>query len=257
VVANDGRLIVVDGCNNRIAVFSPALELTTSLTGPTDKPFSFCEGEVGVGGVEVDGLGSAYIADTGNDRIVAYNASGQLLRQWGTSGTGDGQFLHPIDVVVDRQRGIVYVVDDERGDVQAFNRDGSFIRAFGTEIGDAAGGAGIGPNGGLFVASRGDNRVLLFAPDGSLGGFFGEQGTDAGQFEGPCDVAATASAAFVSDSGNGRVQRFTIEGEFGGVITGAGETRLASPCGVAIARDQLYVTDTDSGTVAIFGVPPR
>ena len=120
-----------------------------------------------MGGVEVDGLGSAYIADTGNDRIVAYNANGQFLREWGTTGTGNGQFLHPIDVVVDRQRGIVYVVDDERGDVQAFNRDGSFIRAFGTEIGEGAGGAGIGPNGGLLVAGRGTNQVFLFRPDGT------------------------------------------------------------------------------------------
>jgi hypothetical protein len=257
VVAGDGRLIVVDGCNNRIAVYSPEFELTTSLAGPTDKPFSFCEGEVGVGGVEVDGLGSAYIADTGNDRIVAYNASGTFLRQWGTSGSGDGQFLHPIDVVVDRLRGIVYVVDDERGDVQAFNRDGSFIRAFGTEIGDDAGGAGIGPNGGLFVAGRGTDKVYLFRPDGTLATSWGEEGTGPGQFDGPCDVAATASAAFVSDSGNGRVQRFTIDGTFGGAWTGAGGTNLTSPCGIAIARDQAYITDPETNTVVIFGLPPR
>ena len=67
----------------------------------------------------------------------------------------------------------------------------------------------------------------------------------------------TASTAFVSDSGNGRVERFDVQGAFGGAWTGADGTELGRPCGIAIARDQVYVADTENSTVVIFGLPAR
>jgi hypothetical protein len=42
--------------------------------------------------VATDGSGNVYLADTFNDRIQKFDASGTFLATWGSSGSGNGQF---------------------------------------------------------------------------------------------------------------------------------------------------------------------
>lgn len=53
-------------------------------------------------------------------------------RNWGSSGTGDGQFYRPKGVATDKM-GNVYVVGGDDGDdrVQMFSADGTFVRSVG------------------------------------------------------------------------------------------------------------------------------
>ena len=48
------------------------------------------------GGVAVSELGApfgnVYVADSGNDRVQEFDTHGTFIRQWGTTGTEDGQF---------------------------------------------------------------------------------------------------------------------------------------------------------------------
>ena len=74
--------------------------------------------------------GSVYISDGyGNHRVVVFNSKGQYLRQWGSAGTGPGQFYptgggHPHCVVLGND-GLVYVCDRQGNRLEVFDRRGT------------------------------------------------------------------------------------------------------------------------------------
>lgn len=43
-------------------------------------------------GVAVDTAGNVYVVDSGNYRIEKFTSNGAFLSQWGSAGTGNGQF---------------------------------------------------------------------------------------------------------------------------------------------------------------------
>jgi hypothetical protein len=71
--------------------------------------------------------GRLFIADGyGNARILEYTPDGKRVRQWGTAGSGPGQFKLPHGITIDRDN-IIYVADRENGRVQKFDLDGKFL----------------------------------------------------------------------------------------------------------------------------------
>jgi DNA-binding beta-propeller fold protein YncE len=71
--------------------------------------------------------GRIYISDGyGNARVLEYNAKGERVRQWGSPGTGPGQFNQPHGIAVDDQ-GIVYVADRNNARVQRFDLNGKYL----------------------------------------------------------------------------------------------------------------------------------
>ena len=74
-----------------------------------------------------------YISDGyGNHRVVVFNSKGQFLRQWGSEGTGPGQFYptgggHPHCVVLGND-GLVYVCDRQGNRLEVFDRRGTLKR---------------------------------------------------------------------------------------------------------------------------------
>jgi DNA-binding beta-propeller fold protein YncE len=71
--------------------------------------------------------GHLFIADGyRNARILEYSADGKKLREWGSAGTGPGQFRLPHSIQIDGND-VVYVADRENGRIQRFTRDGKFL----------------------------------------------------------------------------------------------------------------------------------
>jgi DNA-binding beta-propeller fold protein YncE len=71
--------------------------------------------------------GDFYISDgyAGN-RVVKFSHDGHYLLEWGTRGTGPGQFELPHGVVVDAE-GKVYVSDRETHRIEVFDSNGHFL----------------------------------------------------------------------------------------------------------------------------------
>jgi hypothetical protein len=71
--------------------------------------------------------GHLLIADGyANARILEYTADGKKVREWGTAGTGPGQFRLPHSIQID-DAGVIYVADRENARVQRFDREGRYL----------------------------------------------------------------------------------------------------------------------------------
>ena len=79
-------------------------------------------------------VGSVYIADGyGNHRVVVFDSTGKYLRQFGSAGSGPGQFVaagggHPHCVILGND-GLVYACDRGQHRIHVFDRTGSFRKS--------------------------------------------------------------------------------------------------------------------------------
>ncbi len=71
--------------------------------------------------------GNLFIADGyRNARILEYTPGGKKLREWGSAGSGPGQFVLPHSIQID-ENGVIYVADRENGRIQRFDLQGRFL----------------------------------------------------------------------------------------------------------------------------------
>ncbi|HEX2910365.1 MAG TPA: 6-bladed beta-propeller [Chloroflexia bacterium] len=69
--------------------------------------------------------GELYITDTGNKRIVVYDKNGNFKRQFGTGGSGPGQFDEPDSIVISPD-GKLYVADMRNKRIQVLDKQGNY-----------------------------------------------------------------------------------------------------------------------------------
>lgn len=118
-VDGNGWFYVADKDNHRVQVFDGAGQWQRSFAVSSQgKPAAPID-------VAADRQGRLYVT-TNKHRVLAYDAHGKQLRQWGGEGSNEGEFRYPATVVVDPQ-GVVYVVDTLNARVQAFDGGGKFI----------------------------------------------------------------------------------------------------------------------------------
>ena len=99
-------------------------------------------------------------------------------------------------------------------------------------------------SGSLYVADSGNDRISVFAGDGSF------LRTWTGGMDEPQDLTFGGSGrAFVADSGNDRVDVFTASGGF---LFDFGETELMNPTGLAVDGSTVYVADSGNNRIAVF-----
>jgi hypothetical protein len=144
----DGTVWIGIPFENRFWVFSPKGKYLESWgTGGTGQgEFDFSDHAQDANGFAPIAFapdGSFYVGDTGNNRVEAFDSHRRFVREWGTFGTDDGQFVQIDSIATDGTT--VYVGDGEQYNIQAFDTDGTFLRAFGADGGfscvavDAAG----------------------------------------------------------------------------------------------------------------------
>ncbi|MBV9281622.1 MAG: SMP-30/gluconolactonase/LRE family protein [Chloroflexi bacterium] len=205
-------------------------------------------------GVALDGQGNLYV--TINDRIAKLSPQGKLLAQWGNRGDYPGEFVSPYGVALDSQ-GNVYVADHGNCRIQKLSPSGAALAAIGTKpnrrcsadpgIVGVPDGVALDPQGNIYVADTGNNRVQKFSPDGAPLAQWGRQGSGRGQFSQPEGIALDPQGnIYVSDSGNNRLQELSptgqplrVWGQGGDVFAG-----FHNPAGLAIdAKGHLYEVD--------------
>lgn len=230
-------------------------------------------------GVALDGVGNVYAAEAGASRIQKFTNTGVFLAQWGSIGSGPGEFVFPQAVALDDD-GAVYVADTELHRIQVFTPEGRFAFAFGEEgredgqlvrpqgiAVDVRGGQGV-----IFVADTGTHRIQKFRLEGTSVEFVAKWGSDnsgndntaghgPGELFGPLGLALDSEGLlYVADSRNARVQVFTQDGEYvreWGAFSDVPHPNTVpgtfnAPHDVAIdAEDNVYVTDRSAITVRV------
>ncbi|MDD1748380.1 MAG: immunoglobulin domain-containing protein [Methanothrix sp.] len=180
------------------------------------------------------------------------------IAEWGSFGSGNGQFKHPYGVAVDRA-GNVYVADTENHRIQKFNSSGGFLNArgsLGSGLGqfNYPGGVAVDGAGNVYVADTGNNRIQKFYPSGGID-VWGSQGSGLGQLLFPEGLAVDGcNNVYVADTGNDRIQKFYPSGGidvWGSLGSGLGQ--FDSPMGVAVdGAGNVYVADTDNNRIQKF-----
>jgi len=167
-----GFVYVADNSNLRIQKFTDTGVYVTQWGTPGSGDGQFNRPTC----VAVDAGGNVYVGDTGNggvhnNRVQKFTGTGTYLTQWGTQGSGDGQFGGPVfggpwGVAVDAS-GSVYAVDYGNHRVQKFTGVGGYLTQWGTS------GSGDGQffypysvatdaAGNVYVTEIGNNRVQKF-----------------------------------------------------------------------------------------------
>ena len=169
--------------------------------------------------------GSIYVADGyGNHRIVVFDRDGRYLRQWGSAGSEEGEFVvtgggHPHCVVLGRD-GLVYTCDRGQNRVQVFDKEGNLVRVVpidppgylnATRRADDIELSGDADQQWLFVVDLGSNRVwILERASGDIVGSIGGSSHMAGEFTFPHTIAIDSHGdLYVAETfGGRRIQKF-------------------------------------------------
>jgi len=186
-----------------------------------------------------------------------YGAASQV----GQRGEGVLRFPQAVAVGPD---GTVFVADQGSHVVQAFAPDGRFVR----EVGIAGTGPGgltsvgavaAASDGSVFVAD-GSNRIDRFGPAGQLLGSFGHGGTEPGALRFGAGGGNAAGAGgglavagpfvYVADTGNDRIQRFTLTGEQPRVLVPPGPLNV--PQGLTVRGSRVTVADDRNHRLVVF-----
>lgn len=220
--------------------------------------------------------GQIFVANTVDDRIDVYapTAEGATL----LTSFGAGTLTDPHGVAVDQSDGAVYVADAGNNRIVKYATDGGATPAFtrvnapgftspaqGTVVGqvdrfDAA--LAVGPDGNLWVADPGTNRIGRFNADGSYAGTLIDGGGSPasgatglnGEFTGLRDVAIDATGDVIALDQHGdvlgtspddvsRVERFGADGVWKASITG-----IVNPGAIAAYADGRLAVSTDQNS---------
>ena len=119
-------------------------------------------------GVAVDAsTGNVYVVSWSTDKVTVLSPDlSTMIRSWGSTGSGDGQFQNPWGITV--VNGVVYVTDVQLSRIQAFDLNGNFLGKWG--------GYGAGPYqfanpsgithdaaGNLYVADSANDRIQIYS----------------------------------------------------------------------------------------------
>ena len=260
ISANGKRVFVSDDGNHRIQVFNGAGRFKDTIERRPGRAYALVDAR----GLEVSGK-RLVVADEWDFSLKVYRTTdGKGLDKLFGRGPRLGGVNTPRGLALD-VHGHVFVSDWWNQRIQRWNGDGTQPSAFGFRGTTAEPGSinfawdvAVQPGTGrVFVANRESHEIEVFTEKGRFVTRWGLRGSAPGELEFPQGVAfAPDGTLVVSDSGNGRIQRFTIDAAGNGrrpQVLGApgdGAGLFDTPTGVAVTPDgTVWVADTVNNLV--------
>ena len=212
-----------------------------------------------VSGLALDGLGDLYAVEYDKNRIIEYTVQGAVVRQWGSAGSGPGQWNTPIRVAIDA-KGDVYITDTGNNRIQKFSATGQPLAQWG-KLGDGPGqfdfpeGVTVDAQGNIYVADTRNARIQKLSPTGTPVLQWGRSGDQPGQFNRmPVDLALDRHGDIFVTEANGlnRIHEFSVTGAFLGRWGGSGDSpgQFNEPRGLAFDKNgDVYVADTGNNRI--------
>ena len=195
-----------------------------------------------------------YVVDTRGPGYVVLDLT--LKRTKAVAGSGGGRMKKPINITIDAD-GTKYVTDTGRDQILVFDVNDEFVRALGTEGQfKPADVAIVGER--LYVGDLKNHQIqVLNKYSGALIMRIATEDLPKDQVVlFPTNLAVTPDGhLLVSDTGNFRIQKYTLDGtfvrSFGAIGSALG--KFARPKGIAVDREgRMYAVDAAFENVQIF-----
>ncbi len=206
-----------------------------------------------------------YVLDRGNNRILAINDQGEVVDV--LCETGDCAFLLSDPQAMRIHADKLYVANTGAAEIVVLTLDGSLVSQIplpADEGGPAPEPTGLAfANTGLmFVSDGATDRVLRFGVLGDFSGYLGEGLEDDARYQLSDPAGLTVDFGgnlYVSERGNGRVQKFSPAGR---LLTtfwmAAGDPDVSTATDVAVAEDgTVFFSDTKRSIVHVFSQEGR
>jgi DNA-binding beta-propeller fold protein YncE len=230
------------------------------------------------GGIAVDYDGNIYVSHLMSGIITVMDKKGKIIRDWGKSGTADGDLQQPGGIAIARD-GNLYIADQVNRRVQKFTPEGKLLLKwgeYGVGIGQFGGNENRanrtgGPNflaidrhGDIYTTEASVGRIQKFTPEGKYILSWGDNTGGPGGFggrpknlPGPIGVCVDKQERIWVSATNHRVQQFTKEGKFlrGFGTKGSEPGQFITPhCMVVDSHGDLYVCDTQNARIQKFDI---
>jgi tripartite motif-containing protein 71 len=259
-----GNVYVVDSSHDRIEKFDANGGFITQWGHKGSAPGQFSFGtsqnyETPPGGAVAVSGSYVYVADSRNNRIQRFNLEGGEGIEWGSPGSGGGQFSYPRGLAASATE--VLVADDKNHRIQKFDPNGVYQGSVGSH-GAGAGqfafpfGVALDAAGNAYVADDLNHRVVKLTPALAFAGAWGGFGEKPGQLKFPRAIASDpAGDTYVANTADDRIEVFDARGRFVRTIglSARGPNELTAPSGLASdPTGRLLVADTDGNRVELY-----
>ncbi len=222
-VGPNGSVYVADTWNHRIQKFTEdgrPIKMWGQYGQPVAELPESRSSFWGPRGIAVDSQGRVFVADTGNKRIVVFDADGNYITEFGSAGLDPGQFDEPVGVAIS-PKGTVYVTDTWNQRIQAFipSEDGALylpsaqwdVNAWFGQSVDNKPFIAAGANEHVFITDPEGYRVIEFTESGEFVRTWGDFGTGDAELGLVSGIAVDRLGfIWVVDSGNNRILRYRL-----------------------------------------------
>ena len=194
-------------------------------------------------GVAADEEDNIYVSDNSKHCVYKFNKRGDLLKRFGTYGSGPKELNYPRGIAVAGDQ--VFVCDRGNHRVQVFTTELEPVKQIGSGNGnfDKPEDVAVDNKRLIYVTDRNNHRVQVLTMDGRFIRSIDKKGSGQGDLYGPRGVCVTGFV-YVAEYNNKRVSVFTKYGQF---VTSFGNGHVTSPHGVAVDSDGfVYVCSKES-----------
>jgi DNA-binding beta-propeller fold protein YncE len=166
-----------------------------------------------------DRAGNIYVADGlgANNRVAKFDKDGRFIAHWGSTGSGQGQFMGVRAIAIDAQDN-VYVADGGNKRIQVFDAQGAFKSEFSNVGTPRAMCMTRGSTQYLYVSHVGDEdgmedaAIFKVQLDGKVVGRFGSAGKLPKQFGIANSIDCRSDPTLlIGEMTNWRVQKITLK----------------------------------------------
>ena len=208
--------------------------------------------------VSLDSQNNLYVLDSGSSMIKKFGSNGNLILEWGSVGSEDGQLKNPSGIIVDSKS--VHIMDKGNSRIVTFDKNGNFERAWGNSGIESQSlrnpeSVAIDHLGTYFVSDSGWDKILKFDDTGKYVGKIESLQTASAKFSATNSIVYDENRLLVLVTKDNRILQFSGNGDFVKSFGTIGEDdgKFLNPNSLALDTDgNIFVADSANHRIQVF-----